>query len=284
MKITVVTNQRYDHANLLEWFAYYLINGADNFVFVHHNMPGAPADPSVGIIEKLKNHLDITAYHATGYDVRLTDTGESNFEYVMRTHRMETDWLLWPDADQFYYPIEKSTVREVLADYHHLKISALAIYWCNYGSNYLETEPEFITQGFTRRSNFNAQVNYHVNSIVHGKHAGNISWAGNPHLYNTQYGTYDLAMRPVYEPLNSNGVNMHDVMRINHYYNRSQQYWREVKMLRGPGDRPPQDWGGVISDDPNYRSENNDVSDTGIWDKFGPAISDKVAELKEFIK
>ena len=46
MKLGLASIQRYEGESLLEWFAYYLIQGVDKFIIYNHNMPGAPADLS----------------------------------------------------------------------------------------------------------------------------------------------------------------------------------------------------------------------------------------------
>ncbi len=54
MKIGLASVQRYESESLIEWFAYYLLQGVDRFLIYNHNMPGAAADPSVDIWKKLQ--------------------------------------------------------------------------------------------------------------------------------------------------------------------------------------------------------------------------------------
>lgn len=284
MKITVATCQRYDDKSLLEWIAYYQMQGVDDFVFLHHNMPGARPDPCVELWDKLEKYIPVKRYHATGYEFTETSTGKNLYQFIMTGARLECDWLIWADADTFYLPMEKYTIREVLQDYDQHQISALGVYWCTYGSNNLETEPDFITQGFTRRSLQPAVINHHINSIIKGRHAGNVDYANTPHYFTSSYGTVDTNLTPIHHPLNVGAANPWDVMRINHYYNRSAEYWRTVKSYRGPGDRPPEAVGGTIPDTHNYREEHNEEYDNFIWEKYGSDLTERVRILKNYLE
>lgn len=283
MKITVGTCQRYDDKNLLEWVAYYQMQGVDDFIFVHHNIPGARHDTTVDLWDKLEKHVPVKRYFATGYGITEISTGKNLYDFMMTGARTECDWFIWADADTFYLPIQKYTIREVLADYNHHNISALGIYWCTYGSNYLENEPEFITQGFTRRSPQSASINKHINSIIKGKHAGNVGYLNNPHYFDTTHGTVDTNLNPIHVPHNNDAVNPWNIMRINHYYNRSAEYWRTVKSYRGPGDRTPESPGGTIPDTENYRNENNEEFDDFMWNKYGAELTERVRILESYI-
>lgn len=281
MDLGVASIQRYDSHSTLEWFAYYLINGVDKFIIYNHNMPGADPDPAVDIWKKLSKHYDIQYGQCSGYDFY-----PKIYQEIMDGPRNELDWLIWADADEFYYPVKYRTIKETLAKYNNCPISALGVYWVNFGSSGLEKEPEFITQGFTYRSNFSNPVNHHMKPIIKGKHAGEVR-VTNPHVYTTQYGTFSMEGSPILPHcglnLKDNGCDgnvTHDIMRINHYYSRSLEYFKNVKQKRGPGDRPPEAPGGTITEEWYRATDYNYVEDTDLWDNFGQDIKNKVEELK----
>lgn len=282
MKLGLASIQRYEGQSLLEWFAYYLINGVDKFVIYNHNMPGAAADPARDVWIKLQKHYDIDRRDCTGYDF-----WPRTFQEIMDNQRHEFDWMIWADGDELYLPIARPTIKEVLADYNHLPISALGVYWNNFGGNGHLTEPELVTKGYTKRSDFSRTVNHHMNSIVKGKHAGQI-YVTNPHVYTTEFGTFDLQGRLIPPHCGCNipaagcpGEVTHDIMRINHYYSKSWEYFKTRKQVRGPGDRPPDAAGGTITDQWYHDNDFNDVEDTTIWDKFGDKLVEKIELLKE---
>lgn len=284
MKLGVASVQRLDHHSFLEWFAYYLINGVDRFIIRNHSMPGDPADPVVGWLERLSQHYDIDRADCSGYN-----TYPAVQQAIMDGPRKDLDWLIWADGDEFYLPLKYATIRETVEKYNQIYCSALGVYWVNFGSNGHQTEPELITQGFTRRSRFTEPVNYHMKPIIKGRYAGEVR-VTNPHVYTTEMGTIDLHGQaiPPHCGLNRQengcpGIPVHDIMRINHYQCRSWQYFRDVKQKRGPGDRPPEAPGGTIGDAWWDMNDFNDEEDTILWDKFGAKLVEQIAILKEQI-
>ena len=283
MKLGVASVQRLDHHSFLEWFAYYLINGVDRFIIRNHSMPGDPADPVVGWLDRLSRHYDIDRADCTGYN-----TYPAVQQAIMDGPRRELDWLIWADGDEFHLPLVQPTIRDTLRFYNDAPLSALGIYWVNYGSNALTEEPALITRGFTRRSNFNEMVNHHMKPIVKGRHAGEVR-VTNPHVYTTEFGTFDVHGKMIPPHCGCNiaphcpGGAVHDIMRINHYQCRSWNYFKDVKQRRGPGDRPPEAVGGTIGDAWFEMNDYNDVEDTVLWDKFGTQLVEKIELLKEQI-
>jgi hypothetical protein len=284
MKIGLASVQRYESESLIEWFAYYLLQGVDRFLIYNHNMPGAAADPSVDIWKKLQKFYDIDRRDCTGYDFYPVV-----YQNIMDTFRHELDWLIWSDGDEFYVPRYKDTVRDVLQDYNDKPISALGVYWAQFGGNGHITEPPLVTQGFTRRAEHSRSNNHHLNCIVKGRHAGNVI-VTNPHIYTTEFGTYDLEGRLIPPHCGCNvpeagcpGVVTHDIMQINHYYSKSWEYFKKRKQVRGPGDRPPEAMGGYITDEWYRQTDFNEVEDLLLWNRYGDRLIEKIAFIKEQI-
>ena len=284
MKLGLASVQRYESESLIEWFAYYLLQGVDRFLIYNHNMPGAAADPAVDIWKKLQKFYDIDRRDCTGYDFYPVV-----YQNIMDTFRHEFDWMIWADGDEFYVPRYDATVRDVLEKYQDWNISALGVYWAQFGGNGHITEPDLVTQGFTRRAEHSRFNNHHLNSIVKGRHAGHVS-VTNPHVYTTQFGTYDLQGRLIPSHCGCNVVEAgcpgevtHDIMQINHYYSKSWEYFKKRKQIRGPGDRPPEAAGGYISDEWYRQNDFNEVEDLLLWNKYGNALIEKIAFIKEQI-
>jgi Glycosyltransferase family 92 len=283
MILGVANVQRLEDEHFLEWFAYYLIQGVDKFILYTHSMPGDPHSVVPEQIQKLKKHFDITHKEITGYN------WAQDAQSIMDGPRNECDWLIWADSDEYYFPVEKQTVKEVLQDYEPHQISALGVYWCFFGSsNITEKEPEFITQSFVNRSNFDYVSNYHMKSIVKGSRAGTVR-VTSPHVYTTQFGTYDMELRqiPTSCPLNHKSYSQgcpsvitHNVLRINHYYSHSFDWFQRIKMKRGPGDRPPEAAGGTITRESYDIHDRNEVYDNTMWEKYGEELLKKINELK----
>jgi hypothetical protein len=280
MNLGLASIQRYEGQSLVEWLAYYLLQGVDKFIIYNHNMPGAAADPAVETWKQLQKFYNIERHDCTGYD-----NWPRTYQHIMDTYRHEFDWMIWADGDEFYLPVEKPTIKDVLQDYDHLPISALGIYWTQFGSSGHITEPALATQSFTHRADHARMNNHHLNSIVKGSRAGQI-YVTNPHVYTTEFGTYDVAGRLIPTHCGCNfaaygcpGQVTHDVMRINHYYSKSWEYFKTRKQVRGPGDRPPEAQDGFITDEWYHANDFNEVEETLIWDKYGTALVEKINEI-----
>lgn len=285
IKLGLASVQRYEGESLLEWFAYYVIQGVDKFIIYNHNMPGALADPAVETWKKLQKFYDIERYDCTGYQEFYPQT----FQRIMDTHRHEFDWMIWADGDEFYVPRYDDTIRDLLIRYNDWNVSALGVYWAQFGGNGHIKEPSLVTQGFTKRADHARFNNHHLNSIVKGRHAGAI-YVTNPHVYTTEFGTYDLEGRLIPPHCGCNipsagcpGTVTHDVMQINHYYSKSWEYFKTRKQVRGPGDRPPEAEGGTISDQWYHDNDFNEVEDLLLWNKYGEQLVEQIEILKELI-
>ena len=280
MRLAVANVQRFEDEHFIEWFSYYLIQGVDKFILRTHSMPGDEPSRAREWILKLKQYYDIDHEDITGYGLY------DEFQKIMDGPRNDCDWMIWADCDEYYFPIEKDTVKEVLLDYEDKPISALGVYWLFFGSSGLEYEPEILTKNFYRRSNFDYVSNHSMKSIVKGNRAGQIL-VTNPHVYTTEYETYDLEGRviPNYCGLNTAeygcpSVITHNIMRINHYYCHSYDWFRRIKMRRGPGERPPEAPGGTISDIHFFGHNKNEVYDDSMWAKYGERILKTMAIVK----
>jgi hypothetical protein len=287
MKLGVCTVQRLSGSSFLEWFAYYQLQGVDKFIVWNHSMPGDPPDLGREYALKLAQHFDVEQHDCTGlpagggmYTIAQT---------IMDTSRNDVDWLIWADSDEFYLPMQKATVKQVLEDYDNLPISAVNIYWMTYGSSGHIDEPPYMLRDFTWRAKPDALVNHHMKPIIKGRHAGTVQ-VTNPHIYTTQHGTIDLRGNVIpthcgcnHQQFGCPGNPVHDVMRINHYTIRSWEFFKKVKQVRGPGDRRIEDPGGFVTEE-WYRSHDyKDEQDTFIWDKYGDQLVAKIQELKDLI-
>lgn len=280
MIIGVANIQRLEHEHFIEWFSYYLIQGVTKFILYTHSMPNDPPCPTASWIKKLQNHYDITHNEYTGLDINVA---YGHCQNIMDGPRKECDWLIWADSDEYYFPIKKNTVKEVLEDYLDKPISALGIYWLFFGSNNIEKEPNYITQSFNMRSNFDYWANRHTKPIVKGKHAGAVTVPiGGPHLYNTEFGTFDTSGNLLTQVLNHDPC--HDVLRINHYYCHSYDWFSRIKQHRGPGEREPGAPGGTITKESFDAHDKNDVYDDSMWERYGSQITEKVAHIKSLLE
>jgi hypothetical protein len=277
MKICVTSGQHNESKYAAEWVAWYLLQGVDKFVVYNHES----TDNTREVYEQLAKHYNIDLYDIFG----------NNCHYPMQQHFVDTyrpdyDWLMCHvDPDEFMWAPDGRTIREVLTDYNEVDVSALGVYWTFFGSNGHVTDPDEPTiKAYTRRGPLDHLLNHHMKSIVRGNGRGGQVHVTNPHVYTTEFGTVDLEGRPIqpHQGWNKDNPNSTAIMRINHYWARSEEWFEKVKVPRGyRWDRPATDPSSNVTRE-FWESQNlNDEEDTGIWDAWGERFMEKLAEVRE---
>jgi hypothetical protein len=280
MKIALTSGQRNESKYIAEWLSWYLIQGVDKFIVYNHQSD----DNTEAIYKELRNHYDIELYYIEG----------NNCHYPMQQHfldnyRPDFDWLMCHiDPDEYMVASDANkTIRDVLWERWEMQQSALGVYWCFYGDNGHVEDPSMPTiQAYTKRSEISNALNHHMKSIVRGRGRGGSIAATNPHVYTTEFGTIDLEGRPIlpHQGWNQGNPASHDIMRINHYWPRSYEWFKKVKQPRGyRWDRPESDPTSNVSEQ-FWRSQNfNDVEDTAIWDQWGDKFMAKLDEVRSHL-
>lgn len=267
MKVAVSLFQKNNSRHLLEYFAWYHMLGVDTFlVFDHHS-----TDKSIDLIQKLANYYDIRLMKIGGYNA-----GIRYWDYIFQYRSSgEFDWIISADADEFYVPTEHYSIKEFLAPYMSYKISCLGVYWLMFGNNgNINWEPGLVTECYTRRAPLKHLLNHHMKSILRcGDSGGNVWFRQDGHCLGTEFGTYDTDGRLITTGLNRNSEITHSKIRINHYWAKSLEFFKNVKQVVGQqSDRLP---GSDFFHYPSeywYHQNFNDEKDTLAWDRFGDRL------------
>jgi hypothetical protein len=275
--IGVMSMQRNESKYILEWFAYYLVQGVNKFVIYNH----MSEDNTEDLYRRLALHYDIDIHNMTGHNVHYP-----MLAHAVANYRDRLDWLIFADMDEFYMPLEKDSIAEVLADYEHMPSSALGVYWTFFGNNGHLEDPEFVLPSYTKRAPIGHILNHHMKPIVRGRGRDEVHTT-NPHVFTTSHGTQDMEGRliPPHAGHNIHGESCHTVMRINHYWAKSWEYFKTKKQVRGStADRPPGAPGADIPDDFWHQQNFNDEDDTIMVDRFWPRVQEQIKQLKEKIQ
>jgi hypothetical protein len=274
MKIAIVSMQRNESKYIAEWLAYHMVLGVDKFVIYNHMSTDGTGD----IYKKLSKHYDIDVYNMEGWNVHYP-----MMQHSMDTYRPDFDWVINLDMDEYIFPLEKNTIKEVLNPYTEDKSSALGVYWVFFSSNGHIEDPDLTLPSYTDRSDYSEMVNHHMKPFVKGNGRGGIIQTTNPHVYSTEFGTFDLEGRFIHPNcgLNIDGVPCHNIMRINHYWPRSWEWFKTVKQVRGyTADRPPENPTSVITDEFWHSQNLGGTYDNTIWEKYGDQVLIKIEEIK----
>jgi len=274
----IASIQKNESKWIVEWVSWHLLQGFSKFYIYNH----MSEDNTREIYEQLSDHYDITIHDVEGHNVSYP-----MMQHYLDTYRPECDWISYNDTDEFMMPVgADKTVKDIFWDHWDDPISALGIYWTYYGSNGHNEPgdcPPLVTQAYTKRGHLNHPLHHHMKSVVRGRGRGGWVKATNPHVYTTEFGTTDLEGRPIlpHQGWNQGGTPSHDILRINHYWCKSYEWFTRIKQPRGYRfDRPPEDTFTEVALDSWWRQNLNEEDDDTLWTNWGDKLLGKIDEVK----
>ncbi|MBN9004256.1 MAG: glycosyltransferase family 92 protein [Rhizobiales bacterium] len=208
--LSVVCAIKNEADDLLEWLHFHRLAGVDHF-YLYDN---GSTDESRAIIESFPWPEMITYHYVDG------DFGQRRaFHHAIDSYRNSSEWCAFIDADEFLYPVEGNSIKDVLKDV--ASAPAVAVHWLNFGSNGHEERPQGLCiESFARRAPDDFPDHYVMKSIVRPDSI--VSYL-HPHqslvlgCYVQEDGT------PVFPIGGRCSVPRHRRLAINHYYTKSRQ-------------------------------------------------------------
>lgn len=230
MEIGMCSIQRNRGKWLKEWIIFHHLVGVTKFYIYLHKC----TDNSSAIIIDLQKYFNIQCFLIDD------ETGRPQlvaYEHAYQNFGHEIDWMAFIDGDEFLFPSFANTLNEVLAKYQYEKLSALGVYWHCFGSSGHIKDPDgLIIEDYQFRANSEFPGNCHIKSIVKGGQGVHCFSAGNAHLFNTIYGTFDELMRPLTKGLVDTNPPSFNLLRINHYATQSHDFYTQFKKHSGAAD------------------------------------------------
>ena len=196
--------------DLLEWLHFHRLAGVDHF-YLYDN---ASTDGTRAIIESFPWPEMITYHYVDA------DFGQKRaFHHAIDSYRNSSEWCAFIDADEFLYPVEGNSIKDVLKDV--ASAPAIAVHWLNFGSNGHKERPQGLCiESFTRRAPDDFPDHYVMKSIV--RPDAIVAYL-HPHqslvlgCYVQEDGT------PVFPIGGRCSVPRHRRLAINHYYTKSRE-------------------------------------------------------------
>jgi len=271
MKVAITSIQRNRNPYIVEWLAFHLAMGFNQFYIYCHKT----TDGMTETLLKLANRYPIQViplYDDDSPQILAYQHAWANFGSVV-------DWMAFIDGDEFLFPSNKESIQDALTAYNSLSLSALGVYWKCYGSNGHINEPSgLVTENYVRHSKPDFAPNQHIKSIVKGKE--NIN-PNRSHFFQTEHGTFDEHLRPINSGHMANYTPSYDVFRINHYVVQSKQYFSETKQGIGAADLPS---GNGKRTDEWFTFHDTNDDDDGVAKKLLPRLREKLAEMTQFLE
>lgn len=267
MKVGIVSIQKNRAPWLHEWVAFHHLVGFSKFYVYAHNC----TDASGAVLGRLAQAYDLKAFALN------TDENQVQlkaYQHAYENFGHECDWLAFIDGDEFLFPTAANSIGHALAEYDHLRTSAIGAYWVCFGSSgHVQEPPGLVVQNYRQRPPLSFADNRHIKSIVRGRQASRVG--PNSHMFATPWGTQDELGRAV-----DFGLTKHEPsytrFRINHYVTQSWQYFKEFKQGSGAADagaayvRPDSWW---------TKHDRNDETDSSL-EHLVPALQREMARVE----
>jgi hypothetical protein len=152
------------------------------------------------------------------------------YEQCLADYRRESRWIAFIDLDEFLFSPTRRLLTDVLSDFEaHPGVVVNMLY---YGTSGHETPPPgLVIENYTRRLGLARPRNRHVKSIVNPERTLRIGHVAHYFIYADRTRAVDERFRPSHGH-ETNELSV-DLLRINHYFTRSQDE-RRAKIAR-PG-------------------------------------------------
>ena len=246
-KTILFTNAR-DEPHLKEWCIFHLSLGFDCiYIFDHMSEPSINHqlfnfDPRICIF-RIKVTTNVKA-KSIGYALQISNS-------------VNSDWMLYLDADEFLVLNEHSSVQEFLNSFPPTA-DLISINWLMFGSNGLLKQPDHIITGFTKSD---LKLNQHVKTFVRSK---KVTAFPTPHSYLVNGNCYNIKK----ELIQSNSFIDMPIEYYNasayiaHYLYQSEEMYifRKISKLS--------DLGASRAFDKNFHTYHNEVDNLSVKEKY----------------
>ncbi len=228
MTIAIASIQRNRNPYIIEWLAFHLAVGFDQFYIYAHKTTDGMTETLLRLSQKYP--IQVFSLEADDWPQIIA------YNHAWSNFGTKEDWIAFIDGDEFLFPTQNDSMAEALNSYKDTKLSALGVYWKCYGSNGHITEPEgLLLENYLRHSDNTFYANSHIKSIVKGSEQ---VFPNRSHLFETGNGTVDEHFRPITAGLMADYQPTYDIFRINHYPTQSLEYFKRTKQNIGAADLP----------------------------------------------
>jgi len=207
---------------LKEWIEFHRLVGVEHFYLYNHKSD----DDFQEVLAPYIAQGIVTLNHCHGELV----FPEADL-HCFKHYAHEARWIAFLDDDEFLFPVTGDDLRKVLRKYQNYP--GLAVHWRVFGASGHDQRPEgLVVENYTR---CRARIEHIIKSIVNPRKVLRPKSVHYP-LYKN--GELAVNEKRITVKISNSRPAVADVIRINHYYSKSLQDFRE-KLARGYGDQ----WG-----------------------------------------
>ena len=210
---------------LKEWIEFYRLMGVEHFHLYNHLSTDdymevlAPyiQDGIVDLKQVTEKPKDLKEWNALQTKL-YTNTAQEIKDI--------TEWLVVVDTDEFLFPVKNKNLKELLKKYDDY--ASLSVNWKIFGSGNVEkiAQDKLMIESLTKSKN---QKDLHVKTIVKPRYVKNFA---NPHFAYLLPGYSQVAENFEYFKGSFLPEESRNLVRINHYWARDWEFFKENKLAR----------------------------------------------------
>jgi hypothetical protein len=265
--LAVATIFHNDAPYLKEWIEFHRLVGVEHF-YLLNNMSTDNfheiVDPYIaaGLVDLIEWPYDFPYGDQQAWNrVQL-----ASYDHVLQLAQGRSTWVAFIDTDEFLFSPIADNLVEVLSKYK--RFGGVAVNWLAFGTSGVGKVPEgtAMIEALILRATDNSRINLHVKSIVRPECV--VGTANTPHYFIYRPGYFQVTTKKEkFQGSFSPSLNK-DVLRINHYYLRDEDYFYRIKL-------PRWDQWGVFPNIPHVLEESNQVEDLEIA-RFIPELKKRL--------
>lgn len=232
IKLSLVLVIKNEASYVKEWLEFHNMLGVERF-YIYDN------GSDDNLIDILKPYMDngLVLYHY--WPGKLAQL--SSYNHAISHYKYDSEYMGFIDTDEFLFPIEgfslPNTIDKIFFDYEHhiahiIKAGGIGVNWRTYGTSHLKTRPHGLQiENYTLRGFDDYPQNIHIKTIVKPTLAK--GFVNNPHnlVYKDSYFTISEHGSMIPSAFFYDGHC--DILRINHYYTRSEEELYFKMKIRG---------------------------------------------------
>ena len=227
--LAVVLFVKNEVRDLPAWLAWHAAMGCDTFIIYDDHSDDGTWD----IINQSSRHLDIRASRTDLAISPFTERQKFSYLDALTRHGTEFEWMAFIDSDEFLSTENNEPLPVFLESFPDAH--AVAVSWCNYGSNGHALRPTIpIVEAFVRHSPNTLWINRHVKSIVRCSKFRSKVW--NVHYFDVDDDYYLDSIGRKIEWTSTQGIsaNVPDwfAAKIMHFQCRSMEHFIDRLKLR----------------------------------------------------
>jgi len=215
---------------LKEWIEYHRAVGVEHFYLFNH----LSEDDYYSVLEP---YIDAGIVELTQWPILIEsqqhwkETQTKAIQTAIDKSKYITKWLAIIDSDEFIIPVQLDNLIEALEEFENF--GGVQVHWQCYGTSHIDKIPEdqLMIELLTMKAPKFYNKNRQIKSIVRPER---VSSCSHPHYVTYEPGFYHVNEKKIKKDENKWFYKkiLIDKLRINHYWTRDEEYYRETKVPR----------------------------------------------------